>query len=67
MDIYDILMGGMPMRPSEGCDFWQDSGAIMCRTKEQGEALAELFIELLQGCTPTVTLLKDTGWYCVNI
>ena len=67
MDIFDILMVGMPRNPSDNCDFWTDGEEIMCREKEQAEALAVLFIHLLPGSTPTVTLLKEIDWYCVNI
>lgn len=67
MDILDILIAGIPGKPSDKCDFWQDGEEIFCRTKEQADAIAELFVKLLPNSTVVVTLLEEIDWYCVNV
>lgn len=67
MDIMDILIAGMPKATSDACDFWQDGEEVFCRTEDQANAIAELFVKLLPNSTVVVTLLEEIGWYCVNV
>lgn len=76
MDIWDVLIEGMPIEPKKNCDFWSDGGnEIFCRTEEQANALADMFDKLFQGNKATTGHYDDSdgftdkfsGWYYVTI
>lgn len=76
MDIWDILIKGMPIEPTSDCDFWSDGGnEILCRTEEQANALADMLDRLFQGSKAATGHYDDpdgfadkfSGWYYVTI
>ena len=76
MDIWDILIAGMPRKPTPGCDFWSDGAEILCRTEEQAEAVADLLKRTMPFPPPSAGLydpekdewfgIRYMGWHYVS-